>query len=352
MDTYIIHTHFEEEYNAGTKARADINEMAGAMGFLPLVIRKRYLKGHMKNLRQVAMLLSDLLRIFAKPKRNSLIFFQVPLPFAGKQTRIIYIFFRILKWAKNIKVMMLAIDIDTFRRSDDMYIGEWNILRIADGLILHTQPMLRKYKERVNWDQKVELINIFDYLSDFNPNSRERKLTNQVIFAGNLMSDKAGFINDLGKVGTGTVFNLYGRPEFKSDSPDVRYMGSAPSEEIIHVIEGSFGLVWDGYSIDTCSREIGKYLEINCPSKTSLYLAAGLPVIIWKKAAMAELIEGNNLGFAVDSLREISGIINDMSENDYSLMRKNVLEYSSKLSKGWFFRDAVRRLTDSMYEKV
>ena len=58
-------------------------------------------------------------------------------------------------------------------------------------------------------------------------------------------------------------------------------------------MEGSFGLVWDGISVETCAGVYGEYLKVNNPHKTSLYLASGIPVIIWKEAAWLSLLNAN-----------------------------------------------------------
>ncbi|MDP1142597.1 beta-1,6-galactofuranosyltransferase, partial [Klebsiella pneumoniae] len=75
-----------------------------------------------------------------------------------------------------------------------------------------------------------------------------------------------------------------------------------------------------------------------------LYLAAGLPVIIWKEAAMAELIVKENLGFTVGSLREIGAIVDTMTEGTYNQMRDNVLRYAPLLKEGYFFKEALKKV--------
>ena len=55
-------------------------------------------------------------------------------------------------------------------------------------------------------------------------------------------------------------------------------------------MEGNWGLVWDGNSIDTCSGNFGEYLRLNAPFKFSLYLAAKRPVVVWRESAMAEYV--------------------------------------------------------------
>ena len=56
-------------------------------------------------------------------------------------------------------------------------------------------------------------------------------------------------------------------------------------------MDQNFGLVWDGTSLDGCNGRYGEYLKFNNPHKTSLYLSCGIPVIIWKEAALADFVE-------------------------------------------------------------
>lgn len=58
---------------------------------------------------------------------------------------------------------------------------------------------------------------------------------------------------------------------------------SLAAEELPGALVQSFGLVWDGNSMDTCTGNYGSYLRINDPHKVSLYLSSGLPIIVGQK---------------------------------------------------------------------
>ena len=47
--------------------------------------------------------------------------------------------------------------------------------------------------------------------------------------------------------------------------------------------------------------------------------ASGIPVIIWKEAALASFIVENNLGFAVDKLSEINEKLSQISDEQYKI---------------------------------
>ena len=88
----------------------------------------------------------------------------------------------------------------------------------------------------------------------------------------------------------------------------------------------------------TCSGNTGEYLKYNNPHKLSLYMASGLPVIVWKKSAIAEFVLSNNVGIAVDSIFEIKDNINKITDEQYADMRKNYLLYKNVYVTGIILR--------------
>lgn len=159
-----------------------------------------------------------------------------------------------------------------------------------------------------------------------------------VIIAGNLRSHKAGYVYQLPD---NCSFNLFGVGYEGKVNDKVNYLGAFDSDELPNVLAGSFGLVWDGGTADTCSGTYGEYLKINNPHKTSLYLAAGIPVIIWSQAALAEFIGKHQCGLTVNSLAEIKEKINGLSEEDYEKMKKNAEIVSEKLRGGYYLLRAI-----------
>ena len=102
-----------------------------------------------------------------------------------------------------------------------------------------------------------------------------------------------------------------------------------------------FGLVWDGNSADTCSGNTGDYLRYNNPHKLSMYLASGLPVIIWSQAAEAPLVLEKGVGIAVSSLREIPEVLSGVDAVRYGKMRERVLALSGELRSGYYTKRAI-----------
>ena len=212
-------------------------------------------------------------------------------------------------------------------------------LKYANKLILHNKKMIEAAKKDGLNDTRMYELGIFDYLCEVSRTGK-RGLNEPVVIAGNLTQKKSGFAYDLP---SGTAFNLYG-PGYEggpSDLIDVK--GKFSPEELPSVIDGSFGLVWDGSSADTCDGVFGKYLKINAPHKTSLYLASGLPVIIWKEAAMADFIKQNGLGITIDSISEIPPRIKLLSDRDYEIMLQNVNKISGKIRTGFYLKSALEK---------
>ena len=109
----------------------------------------------------------------------------------------------------------------------------------------------------------------------------------------------------------------------------------------VSVLEGSWGLVWDGDSVDGCTGAMGEYLRYNASHKLSLYIVAELPVIVWKESAVAKYVEERGIGICVGSLREIRGRIDGMSDEEYGQMIVNIRKEAAELKRGAHLRAAL-----------
>ena len=146
--------------------------------------------------------------------------------------------------------------------------------------------------------------------------------------------------------------DLYGI-HFQEDAfhgkENVRYNGAFHPDELPGKLEGSFGLVWDGPVSTTCAGNTGEYLKYNNPHKTSLYLAANLPVIIWEQAALASFVKEHGLGITVGSLSQIDAAVRSLSREEYDRMAKNAHAMGEKIRSGYFFRTAAEMAIDGLY---
>ena len=62
------------------------------------------------------------------------------------------------------------------------------------------------------------------------------------------------------------------------------------------------------------------------------------------KGQINSFVEKNNIGFCINSLEEISRIFENINENDYERIKLNVEKIGIKVRKGFFLRQALKRL--------
>ena len=137
---------------------------------------------------------------------------------------------------------------------------------------------------------------------------------------------------------------LYGPNKAATYPKNITHYGSFPPDELPAKLTQNFGLVWDGTSIERCDGSFGNYLKYNDPHKTSLYLSSGLPVIIWKEAALADFIVKNQVGLAVDNLAQLDEILNELTPEEYYQMCQNVAKVAHKMRTGAYLKEAVTKL--------
>ena len=94
----------------------------------------------------------------------------------------------------------------------------------------------------------------------------------------------------------------------------------------------------------TCTGNIGNYLKYNNPHKISLYIAAEIPIIIWKQAALAEYVTAKGIGIAIDNLAELELAVGAVSKEAYKQMKENLKGIAKKIRERYFL--------DTAYEKA
>ena len=212
------------------------------------------------------------------------------------------------------------------------------MLKNFDCLIVHNKRM-KQYVIEQGYKGRLVCLEIFDYLHDINKTITSPHYDHSIIVAGNL--DKSKYLEELGKINN-CNFHLYGinKKQNLTHLENVIYHGILPSTEIVYKLEGDYGLVWDGDSICECTGVHGKYLLYNNPHKLSLYIAAGKPVIVWEKAAVAQLVKKLKIGLVIHSLEEL----NNLSLYDqYDEFRNNVLKIKEKIGSGYYMSSALKK---------
>lgn len=239
---------------------------------------------------------------------NSIIFIQ--FPFINSKSA----FFVNKLRKRNNKIILFVHDLESLRRNIFIQ-DEIDTLNAANVCILHTSNMINAVRE-FHVKTTALALEFFDYCSDIEINSVGNVRNITLVYAGNL--DKSVFLKDLFKLELNDSFqiNLYGKES--KNVPIIKfvhYKGKFDADDFSK-IEGNWGLVWDGESIDSCTGYYGEYLKFNSPFKASLYLAANIPIVTWSKSAIAEYVRKYHLGICVDSLADIPETIEKLSDED------------------------------------
>ena len=185
-------------------------------------------------------------------------------------------------------------------------------------------------------NDNMVILTSFDYLTK-DEITRPIKKTKDVVFVGQL--DKSSFLEKISPANLGIHINLYGRYE-KDMGKDITYKCKFRADNV-SVFEGSWGLVWNGDTIDECTGPMGEYLRYNAPHKLSLFTVAHLPIIIWDKAAKAQYVKDKGIGICVSSLREIGERIDNLSDEEYNQMVENIKIESKKLRQGAHLKECL-----------
>ena len=206
---------------------------------------------------------------------------------------------------------------------------------------------MRDYLIEHGFKGGIHCLQIFDYLSPSTPHPSP--LTHHpspwhIVYAGNLARWRNEFLYQLEPVMQGWEMDLYGKGFDDSSSPvaGLHYHGFIASDDFIAQADADFGLVWDGDSLNECTGDWGEYLRINDPHKTSFYLRAGIPVIVWSQAAMAPFIREQQVGIVVDGLQQIGERLAALSADDYRLMRQNAQAMSNRLNDGYYIKQGMK----------
>lgn len=318
--------------NAGPKARTDIEQ----------ILEKTELKiwklpfDYESKIKKLKYRYWDIPRLF-KGKSIDEIYFQYPVYSNVLMDAMI----KAIRETTTAKLVFIVHDIESLRMFRDKAYAkkeaEW--LNAADGLIVHSEAM-QAYLQSHQVTTPMVILGVFDYLNP-QPLQADQPYQRSLCFAGNLM--KSGFLSQINFQGQ-LKLQVYGPNPLPSFSEDVTYEGIYSPEELPKHLTANFGLVWDGNQIDTCDGDYGEYMQYNCPHKVSLYLSSGLPIVVWKKAAVARYIVNNGLGIAVDSLADLPSQLSELSATDYESMEARVKKVAKGLRTGEQIKTAIRKI--------
>lgn len=350
-----VQTDNNVQKTAGIKARDDIDQILKRQKYESLILNFRVnkskinffnkLMGHFTNKK-----IWD--KQLKRVKKDDLIAIQFPII---HHSIFLFISLKAVN-RRGGKIVLLVHDLETLRlakRSDisilkriRTIVEEKLILKNADYIVVHNQKMKKRMAEFGIDVNRIISLELFDYL--VSPNHvKGKKLSNRleksVIIAGNLRKHKAGYIYDLP---INVDFNLYGVGFDTSvgTTNNIHYLGSFQPDKLPYELVGDWGLVWDGPSTKTCTGVYGEYLKYNNPHKASLYLAAGIPIIIWREAALSEFVVKENCGIVVNDLDSLHEILKNITQETYRMYKNNAIRISEKVRNGYYTINAMKKI--------
>lgn len=336
-----------DKEKSSSKARQDVSEILEKKGYVIKYINENVVNSKIDMFKNINYCYKQLKDSLTNLEDNSTILFQYPFD------SLTYKYSKLIKKCagkKQLKTIVLIHDLNSLRTASKIgklyykiLVNEIKFLNNFDYIIAHN-PKMKDYlvKEGIDSNKIIEL-GIFDYLISSNTNKSDKDY-NTVTIAGNLAYNKATYaykLNDLNI--TNYEFSLFGINYTEHSSEKVKFYGSFDSTDLSKFGATGFGLVWDGIECNSCSGGFGNYLRYNNPHKISLYIASGIPVIVWKESALSSFVKENKIGFAVNSLDELDDIFKSIKKKDYNDYLKNVKKIQNKVINGKFLEEALKK---------
>ena len=257
-----------------------------------------------------------------------------------------------MKKRKNARFVALIHDLNSARNMFG-WIGRFSdhvFLKQFDGILCHTAAMKKWLCQQGVASQATITLQLFDYLTDALPMDHHRE--QGIAIAGNLEESKSGYIYTLGRMLANSFpLHLYGKGYISNEKDQAIWHGAYPPEQLPAEIHGAFGLIWDGPSVQACEGPMGQYQKLNSPHKTSLYLASGMPVFVWREAAVAPFISKHQVGLTIASLEEIPNVLGAISPEQYRLLCHNAQCMGERLRKGEFLSAALKQMEKELIGK-
>jgi hypothetical protein len=333
MKKVLLTTLVPEEKTAWSKARVDVCTILERAGYVLVQLPR------LSSLREARQLWSVLRRELAGGGH-----ILIEYPFEQRKRILFLYLFRLFS---RVKLLAVLHDLDSLRFGTDSG-REMALLKLFDGLISHNASMTRWLRDK-GYRKKVVDLQMFDYMSAPAQPVHALGMNSPVniLYAGNLTYEKATYIysEEIASLKNAHL-SVYG-PYFDA--------ARAPRHSVSHkgvfnpdspVLDGRyhFGLIWEGTSVVTCEGPYGSYLRYNNPHKASLYVSLGLPIVVWRGAALADFVVEQQIGVTIERLDELDDLASTVSSEAYFAMARKVGALRDKVAEGGFLLGATRQL--------
>lgn len=327
MMRFFIGKNYRDQYTASSKAKLDCEKIASDIGFVNIGLPSSCITN--KYWGRIRTIISNILAFLRMPKQG-IAFLQYPVN--GYKWQV-----KIARKNKN-RIVTIIHDINLLRGSgpfDKEYVEQ------SDVLIVHTERMKKWCIDNMVCN-KIVVLQVFDYLCDSILKYQKRDFIKEdkvkIDFAGNLSG--CSFIDKL--YPKYFQLNLFGIGiDKRKINKGVVYQGFYHPLKLYQYLKADFGLVWNGEEVSRCTGIYGEYLKYIAPHKLSLYLASGIPVIIWKESAMVDFVKNNRIGVVIDSLDDLNDMVSNITPDEYSEMLYHVRYVQKEIVEGGYLSKAL-----------
>lgn len=321
--------------DAVSKSRGDVCEIGKSVDYNPLYIYRYQDPKETKD-----ALNSRIDGITAAVKPGDIVIYQYPNYNGGlfEET-----FIHRMKM-RRASVAILVHDSELIRGSS--YNDEKKLFNMADALIVHNERMEEQLK---SFGITTPMIykELFDYLVPESVGAPVNTLNKKIIFAGNV--EKSLYLREWN---ARTPILVYGRKGEVQLSEQIDYQGEYLQDELLRVIpKDGFGLAWDDDIKD--GGFYGRYTKYNAPHKVSLYLALGMPVIVWEESAAALMVKKYGLGYTLPSIDGVDELMASIDGQELISVKNRVIKFSKVLREGMFTKNAINQFeNDVLFPEV
>lgn len=334
---YVSHCYRGLEV-AGYKAKTDNEITLEKMGAVNLGLPRKF--SHNAVVIFIHGVLSSL-RFSLKVRKGDVVVLQYPL-------KKYFTFICRMAHLRGAKAVALIHDLGSFRRKKLSIPQEMKRLSHADAVIASNEVM-EGWLRQQGYKGFLTSLGFWDYRSTQTNDHLDAPMHRplRIAYAGSISMRKNAFLQafaeHLQRCQLHLVGWVNGMPELERNSRVVSH-GYMAADQFIKTADVDFGLVWDGESMDECRGDWGEYLRYNTPHKTSFYLRAGIPVIVWQQSAMAYMVKKTGAGICVSDLGELEATLQLLTEEQYAEMKLKSKALAEKMNDGGFVRASVERV--------
>lgn len=328
--TYISR-NYKTTLQGGAKGRIDVEDILTEEGAVNLGLRRTFSHNKVYDyLRNLTGILHYMLSV----RRRDVVVVQYPFK---KYYRLV------TRWARlrGARSITLVHDLGSFRRHRLSIAEEIRKLSLTDVAVV-ANDNTAAWLHRHGYAGPMVIQEAWDYLSDATPNPREKESASAtgISFIGHLRPSQNGYLY---KMPSDIHLHLYGGGAPDNLPDNLEAHGMKNPDELIRDCRGRFGLIWyDGELYHTPDGYIGDYIRYCNPHKLSLYMRCGKPVILWRGAGAASLVEREGIGLTVDSLTDLAATLSAVTDAEYAQMLVNVRRISDDVAHGTYTRRWLR----------